>query len=83
MLESSAGQRRLVWYWYCIGDNCTTNKYIGKVLQVLGLVAGKRDAYMIAIAQDIGSSVDDVRKVLDSFSKQIQLPLIRYVNPPG
>jgi EpsI family protein len=82
VLESPAGQQRLVWYWYCIGDNCTTNAYMGKLLQVLGFVTGKREALVIAVAQDIRSSVDDVRKVLDNFSTHIQLPLTRYVNAP-
>lgn len=82
VLESPDGQQRLVWYWYCIGEKCTTNKYMGKVLQVLGLVAGKREAFVIAVAQDVGNSVDDARKVLDNFSTHIQLPLTRQVNVP-
>jgi len=80
VLESPDGQQRLVWYWYCIGEKCTTNQYMGKLLQVLGLVTGKREAFVIAMAQDIGSSVDDVRKVLDSFSTRIKLPLTRHGN---
>lgn len=66
-LEKSNGKQRLVWYWYRVAGRVTTNKYEAKMLQLLGLVTGRPQAYVMAIAKDNDDDADYTRLVLREF----------------
>ena len=64
---SAAGQQRLVWYWYRVAGGPTTNRYMAKLLQVYGLVIGRPDAALLAVAADLEGDVQDARQQLEDF----------------
>ena len=64
---STAGQQRLVWYWYRVARMPTTNRYMAKLLQVYGLLIGRPEASLIAVATDIEGDVQDARQQLKDF----------------
>jgi len=66
-MKSAAGQQRLVWYWYRVAGVSTTNRYMAKLLQVYGLVIGRPEASLIAVATDIEGDVQDSRQQLKDF----------------
>jgi EpsI family protein len=67
MLQHASGHRRLVWYWYNVAGRQTTSGYAAKLLQVLGLVAGQRQACVIALGVDTGGDSAHAREVLGQF----------------
>ena len=64
---SAVGQQRLVWYWYRVAGVPTTNRYMAKLLQVYGLVIGRPEASLLAVATDIEGDVQDSRQQLKDF----------------
>jgi len=80
VLESSSGQQRLVWYWYSVAGWLTTNEYEAKVIQVLGMFTGNRQASVIALAADFGDDAGDVRKVLRGFLSAMGQPLAQLID---
>ena len=64
---SAAGQQRLVWYWYRVAGVPTTNRYMAKLLQVYGLLIGRPEASLIAVATDIEGDMQDARQQLKDF----------------
>ena len=66
-MRSAAGQQRLVWYWYRVAGVSTSNRYMAKLLQVYGLVIGRAEASLIAVATDIEGDVQDSRQRLEDF----------------
>lgn len=68
LLEHSNNKRRLVWYWYNIAGQFTTNKYAAKIYQLLGLLTGKREAMVVAVAIDIDDDLEHAREVLSKFT---------------
>jgi exosortase A len=77
LLEKGGSAQRLVWYWYSVAGWQTTNKYQAKTLQVLGLVTGKPDASVVAVAIATGDDADHARKVLGEFVSTMKRPLAR------
>jgi len=77
LLEKGGSEQRLVWYWYRVAGWHTTNKYQAKALQVLGLVTGKPDASVVAVAIDPGDDADHARKVLGEFVSTMKMPLAK------
>jgi EpsI family protein len=75
LLASSAKKQRLVWYWYNIAGNVTTNKYKAKIFQMLGLITGKRWAFVVAVAAQTDDDVDSTREVLKDFVLSIEKPM--------
>ncbi len=69
LLEKNDGTQRLVWYWYRVAGQNTVNKYQAKMLQVLGIVKGMRQASVVAIASRIDGEPEDARKILGQFVK--------------
>ncbi len=67
LLEKESGEQRLVWYWYRVAGQYTTNKYQAKALQVLGLITGHPQAYITAIAVKSDNDMTDARKVLGDY----------------
>lgn len=77
LLEKGSGAQRLVWYWYSVAGLHTTNKYEAKVLQVLGLVTGKPQAAVVAVAMNTGDDTDRARKVLSEFLSTMETSLAK------
>jgi exosortase A len=77
LLEKDGGKQRLVWYWYCVAGFDTTNRYYAKALQILGLITGNTQAYIIAIAVNSESDATDARMVLDKFISVMETPLAK------
>jgi len=77
-LEKEGGERRLVWYWYRVAGRYTVNPYQAKALQVLGLVTGNPQAYIMAIAVNSGGDITDARKVLGEFVSIMEVPLAEF-----
>jgi EpsI family protein len=67
MLESTSGQRRLVWYWYRVGGRQTISDYRAKLLQLWGDLEGNHQATVIVIATDFDENADTARQVLAEF----------------
>lgn len=80
VLVSSAGKRRLVWYWYRIAGRYTTNAYEAKLLQAMGLLSGKPDATIIAMATDLDPGMETARVLLTDFLSIMENPLTAAVN---
>ena len=80
VLESSTGRQRLVWYWYRVAGVPTVNAYEAKLLQVRGLLTGKSQAAVIAVATDIDSDIDSARNSLSEFMGEMQQPLVRMID---
>ena len=77
LLQNNAGNQRLVWYWYHVAGQGTVNKYQAKALQVLGLLNGKRQASIIAIAARLDDEPENTRKILAKFAAEMGPSLIR------
>jgi exosortase A len=77
LLEREGGEQRLVWYWYRVAGRYTVNPYQAKALQVLGLVTGKPQASVVAVAIDPGDDTDHARKVLGEFVSTMKTPLAK------
>ena len=65
-LMPASGRRRLVWYWYRVAGFNTTSQYKAKALQLLGLVTGKPQASVVAVAVDI-DDIDSARDAMRDF----------------
>ena len=66
-MMSTTGQQRLVWYWYRVAGVSTSNRYMAKLLQLYGLVLGRPEAAVLAVATDIDASMQDSRQQLKEF----------------
>ena len=66
-MRAAMGQQRLVWYWYRVAGVPTSNRYMAKLLQVYGLLVGKPEASLIAVATDIEGDVQAARLQLKNF----------------
>jgi len=75
LLAGSAKKQRLVWYWYNIAGKVTTNKYKAKILQMMGLITGKRWAFVVAVAAPTGGDIDSTREVIKDFVLSIEGPV--------
>ena len=71
-MERSDGTQRLVWYWYRVAGQNTVNKYQAKVLQVLGMLKGMRQASIVAIAAKLDGEPEDTRNILGRFAKLME-----------
>ena len=67
LLEKKDGTKRLAWYWYRVAGQNVINKYHVKILQVLGLISGKRQASVVAIAARLDDDPESTRIVLEQF----------------
>lgn len=68
-------QQRLIWYWYNIGGQVTTNRYKAKLLQLKSLVSVRTEAHMTAVSVAIDDDVEAARQNLRDFISDMELPL--------
>ncbi len=80
LLENNDGSQRLVWYWYRVAGQNTVNKYQAKALQVLGLLNGKRQASIVAIATKLDEEPESTRKTLGQFVEQMDSSIDRVID---
>ncbi|NOZ37668.1 MAG: EpsI family protein [Gammaproteobacteria bacterium] len=80
LLEKDDGSQRLVWYWYHVAGRNTVNKYQAKMLEVLGLFNGKRQASVIAIAAKLDGEPEHVREMLGDFAVEVKPSLIMLID---
>ena len=78
LLERGGGQQRLVWYWYRVAGRYTVNPYQAKAFQVLGLITGNTQSYILAISVNSGADITDARKVLGEFVSSMETPLAEF-----
>ncbi|MGB5260931.1 MAG: exosortase A, partial [Gammaproteobacteria bacterium] len=76
-LESLYANQRLVWYRYRVAGRYTTSAYVAKLLQVAGLLSGKADASIIAVATDMHNDIRAARERLADFVVSMDEPLAR------
>ena len=74
LLTKHTGGEKLVWYWYRVAGRDTTSRYEAKLYQLQGLITGRPQAYLLAVAADIKSG-GDAREVLFEFVNTMSLPL--------
>jgi EpsI family protein len=79
-LHDATGRRRLVWFWYRVAGHNTVNRYTAKALQLLGLVSGKPQAAVIAIAAERDADDAAVRMRLGDYLAQMNASLNRIVD---
>jgi len=75
LLDNNAKKQKLVWYWYNVAGNVTTNKYEAKFLQVLGLLTGKSWAFIAAASVQTGNDLNSSRQILKDFISSIDKPM--------
>lgn len=72
----SAG-KRLVWHRYRVAGHYTTNDYIAKYRQITGLLSGRMDAAVVAVATDVDNDMQAARAHLADFIYSMSEPLAR------
>ena len=77
-LVSAHGERRLVWYRYRVAGHYTVNDYAAKVLQVAGMLAGRYDAAVFAMAVDSNDNPSAARDGLEDFLAAMGPALARF-----
>ena len=80
VLEKDDGEQRLVWYWYHVAGQDTVNKYYAKALQALGLINGKPQASIVAIAAKLDDEPEYTREILGQFAVQMGPLLISVID---
>jgi EpsI family protein len=67
VLVDSAGERRIVWHWYVLGNRQTGSAYRAKLLGLLELLRGNRAASLVAVAGDVVDSPEGTRAALTRY----------------
>ena len=67
---------RLVWYWYQVAGQSVTNKYLAKLLQVVGRLTGQPQASVFAVATEI-DGLANARDRLDNFITVMKPSLVK------
>ena len=76
-IETLFAGKRLVWHRYRVAGHDTTNDYVAKYRQVTGLLSGRMDAAVIAIATDVENDMQAARARLADFMYSMGEPLAR------
>jgi len=63
-----------VWYWYRVAGVPTSSEYMAKLLQIYGLMAGRPEASLLAVATDIEGDVQGSRQQLKDFILSLPWP---------
>lgn len=79
-LFTADGQQRLVWYWYRVAGKNTASRYAAKALQLLGLVNGRQQAAVIALAVQQDNDRAAARAILADFTRDMDTPLTRFAD---
>jgi EpsI family protein len=61
------GRRRLMWAWYWVAGRPTTDAVRAKLLEVTGLLSGRRDAVAVAISAECDRTCEGARERIGSF----------------
>ncbi len=69
LLVDAQGNRLTIWYWYEVAGVPTANEVIAKLLQAWGMLSGRRQAAVFAIASR-QPDIDEARRVLRGFIQQ-------------
>lgn len=69
LLVDAQGERLTIWYWYEVAGARTANEVIAKLLQAWGMLSGRRQAAVFAIASR-QPDIDEARRVLRDFIQQ-------------
>ncbi|MDX2507686.1 MAG: EpsI family protein [Gammaproteobacteria bacterium] len=80
LLKKNDGSQRLVWYWYRVAGQNTVNKYQAKALQVLGLLKGKQQSSIVAIATKLDDEPESARKILGQFIEEMDSSIDRVID---
>ncbi len=75
LLVDKQGTQRLVWYWYNVSGINVTNKYLAKALEVWGLLTGRPDSYVVAVATDVNNQLKASRALMATFVIAMHSPL--------
>ena len=62
-------KRQLLWYWFDIGGQSTTDPRLAKIFEIYYVFLGRRDGAMTAFLSDCEISCDDTRQLLSNFAK--------------
>jgi len=67
LLEAKDGRRKLVRYWYRLGDRNVISAYKAKVFQLLSLASNNHEACVIAAAVDVEQGINVAQNRLSEF----------------
>lgn len=76
-IETLSGGKRLLWHRYRVAGHYTTNNYIAKYRQLTGLLSGRMDAAVVAMATDVDNDIQTARARLADFLYSMSEPLAR------
>jgi EpsI family protein len=76
-IETLSGGKRLLWHRYRVAGHYTTNNYIAKYRQLTGLLSGRMDAAVVAMATDVDNDIQAARARLADFLYSMSEPLAR------
>ena len=66
VVTNAAQKKRLIWYWYSVAGQQTTNKYIAKALQLLAILNRSEKTYVVIFSTEFGE-LDRARGVMRDF----------------
>jgi EpsI family protein len=75
LIENPQLKKRLVWYWYNIGGQVTSNKYEAKVLQLAAMIKNRPQSYVVAVSIDVKENIENAREVLRHFFSDMKVQL--------
>lgn len=65
-----AGQRRLIWSWYYVAGTPVIRREHARIVQLKGLLAGRRDAAVLAVSAVCNWDCDQARIVLQRYMEE-------------
>ncbi len=83
LLNKRSNQKRLVLYWYHVAGLQTTNKYLAKLLQILGSLSGSPEASIMAVATDIEHDTEAAQDRLKDFMRDMGASLAKVATTPS
>ena len=75
LIANERSEQRLIWYWYNIGGQVTTNKYEAKVLQLAALLKQRPQSYVVAVSVEVKQDLELARESLLEFATVMKQPL--------
>jgi EpsI family protein len=75
MIASRNGTRRLVWYWYQIGDRAETSRVRAKLVGGWQALQGQRGAGLIAVSAACESDCEAAREALNGLLQNAGAPI--------
>lgn len=75
VLENTSAKKILVWYWYQVAGRPVIDPYKAKILQVLDMISGRKQAFVLAVGTDFQTDASSARRRLATFLEEMQSPL--------